>query len=388
MQQRSLRHSLLIMTLLCLTACQSTLNLQSTKEVEKLTKQINDNPRNVAAILEGVKKSHQAIRKDSVKIQQLFANLDTAIEQIWGAKNKELPSNTRYVKYSNNYQARAIVDFKQGWVKVETIATEQVNDKLSQAVFETLLTSENPQSTDIFSSQAPQLQGQPFLYPQVRDHDGQLVRYEWRARRYANYLVKNNLKTVYQNGRQLSQVSFNLVKDHKHLRHLKYSDYVLASAKKYRIAPALIYAVIETESAFNPYAVSHANAYGLMQVVPATAGKDVYQLEKQRTGQPSRSILMNPKQNIDIGTAYLKILNTRYLAGVHHKQSREYTMISAYNGGAGNVFKTYHPNRNIAVKEINAQSPSAVYKQLRHQHPRDESRRYLEKVTKAKQKYL
>ena len=250
------------------------------------------------------------------------------------------------------------------------------------------MTSDDPATNDIFNSTKPTLSGEPFLYPQVRDHDGELVRYKWRAERYASHLVNHQLKTQYQDNRKFSFVTFNLVSDHKHLRHLKYSEYVLAASKRYQISPALIYAVIETESSFNPYAVSHANAYGLMQVVPATAGKDVYALEKGRNDQPSKTTLMQPKHNIDIGTAYLKILNTRYLVGITNSKSREYSIISAYNGGAGNVFKTYHTNRTTALKKINAQSANTVYSHLRHQHPRAESRRYLEKVTKAKSKYL
>jgi membrane-bound lytic murein transglycosylase C len=371
-----------------LTACQSTLKLESAKELKKLSKTIQQNPSDVAVIVNGIKKSQKALSQDRAKIQRLFDDLEAIISQVWGKSNEALPSNTRYVKYSNDYEARAIVDFVQGLVTIETIATDNVNAKLSQAIFETLLTSNDPTQTDIFSSKSPSLSGEPFLYPQVRDQEGQLVRYAWRAKRYASYLMTNKLTTFKQGGKKVTQVTFNLVRDHKHLRHLKYSDFVLASAKKHNISPALIYAVIETESAFNPYAVSHANAYGLMQVVPATAGRDVYKLEKKRAGQPTKAVLMSPQQNIDIGTAYLKILNTRYLVGVKHQQSREYTMISAYNGGAGNVFKTYHQNRTTAVKKINQQSPANVYKRLRYEHPRDESRRYLEKVTKAKQKYL
>lgn len=378
---------LLIGLLLSVASCKSTVDVKSPKALEKLSKQIEQNPHDIVAIAKGVEQSTAAIETDTRRIRQLFDELDTIIKRIWGNKHSSLPSNKRYVKYSNNYQARAIVDFEKGTVKVETIATQKTASKLAQAVFETLLTTDDPSTTDIFSSNAPNLSGEPFLYPQVRDHDGELVRFEWRARRYANYLVDHYTKVEHDDNRQFSFVSFKLVNEHQRLRHLKYSNAVLAAAERYNIDAALIYAVIETESAFNPYAVSRSNAYGLMQIIPATAGRDVFKLEKGKAGQPSKAQLMQPHYNIDIGTAYLKILNTRYLKGVANKVSREYTIISAYNGGAGNVLKTYHSNRDTAVKLINRQNPHAVYQRLRYHHPRQESRRYLEKVTNAKQKY-
>ncbi len=378
----------LISILLCLSACRLTHPFTSISQIDKLSKQIKNNPKDIIAIAEGVNKSEQAIRRDLIKIRHLFNVLEAEIVKVWGENRKELPSKKRYVKYSNDYKARAIVDFEQGWVKVETIANNNIKAKLSQAVFETLLTTHDPTLTDIFSSKAPNLSGEPFLYPQINDQDGKVVRYQWRAKRYADYLVNNKLQTSVKENRKYTAVSFNLVNEHKKLRQFKYSKYVLVAAKKYNISAALIYAVIETESAFNPYAVSFANAYGLMQVIPATAGRDVYKLEKGYSGQPTKSLLMQPKHNIDIGTAYLKILNNRYLKGINHQKSREYSVISAYNGGAANVLKTYHPNRSVALKKINAHLPSSVYNKLRRDHPLAESRRYIEKVIQAKTKYL
>jgi membrane-bound lytic murein transglycosylase C len=62
-------------------------------------------------------------------------------------------------------------------------------------------------------------------------------------------------------------------------------------------------------------------------------------------------------------------------------------MISAYNGGTGNVLKTFDADRTRAMSKINQTSTSNVYKKLRYDHPRTESRNYLEKVTKAKKNY-
>ena len=69
---------------------------------------------------------------------------------------------------------------------------------------------------------------------------------------------------------------------------------LIAAARRYNLEPELIYAIIETESSFNPYAVSHANAYGLMQVVASTAGRDVFERVRKIPGQPTSQQLFDP----------------------------------------------------------------------------------------------
>jgi membrane-bound lytic murein transglycosylase C len=378
------------LVLLTLSGCESIpLSLDSADSVKQLSKQIKeaDDLDDVKAIAKQAKVTRDLVRADIKAIKALYAELDQKVNKKWGKGNSELPEKKKYVKYTNDYQARTIVDFDKGTVRVETLTTNSPLDTLKQAVTTTLLTTADPTKTDIFSSDAPDTEGVPFLYPQVMDHDGKLVQYRWRAERYSNYLVSNKLKKSSSNGKTVYAVEFNLVAQHEHLRQEKYSQYVIAAAKRYNLSPALIYGIIETESSFNPYAVSPANAYGLMQVVPATAGRDVYNLVKKKSGEPSKEVLFSPENNIDIGSAYLHILQTRYLVKVSNKVSQEYSMISAYNGGTGNVLKTFDKDRTRAMNKINQTSTSNVYKKLRYDHPRTESRNYLEKITKAKKKY-
>ena len=153
-----------------------------------------------------------------------------------------------------------------------------------------------------------------------------------------------------------------MVENQFEIRSYKYADIVQRASRKYDIPEDLIYAIIKTESSFNPYAVSWANAYGLMQVVPKTAGKDVFKLVKKRSGQPSPEYLFNPENNIDTGTAYFYILKNRYLKEVNHRKSLEYSMISAYNGGAGGVLNTFNrSDRKRAMKDLNSLQPNQVY---------------------------
>ena len=292
--------------LLTLNGCQSLpLSFDSVDSVDQLSKQIKnaDDIDDVKAIAKQAKVTRDAIRADIKAIKALYAELDQKVNKKGGKGNSELPEKKKYVKYTNDYQARTIVDFEKGTVRVETLTTEQPLNTLKQAVATTLLTTADPTKTDIFSSDAPNTEGVPFLYPQVIDHDGKLVQYSWRAERYSNYLVSNKLKKSTSNGKTVYAVEFNLVAQHEHLRQEKYSQYVIAAAQRYNLSPALIYGIIETESSFNPYAVSPANAYGLMQVVPATAGRDVYNLVKKKSGEPTKEVLFSPANNIDIGSA-------------------------------------------------------------------------------------
>ena len=150
----------------------------------------------------------------------------------------------------------------------------------------------------------------------------------------------------------------------------------------------LIYAIIQTESNFNQFAVSHSGAYGLMQIIPTTAGRDAYRYVKGRKGTPSKAYLFNAQNNIELGSAYLHILDKKYLSGISHPISREYCVISAYNTGSGNVLRTFSKDRKRAKQIINSKTPSEIYSILRKKLPYDETRKYLKKVITYKKDFV
>ena len=325
--------------------------------------------------------------RDIKTITELLGQLKRQAQNTWGREGADLPTATTYVKYTDGYKTKAIIDFLNGRITVQTIAKEHSLGELQHALVATLLATDDPSSTDIFTDRDPDFSGKPFLLGQVVDQDGKAIQFEWRAMRFAKYLIENHRTYVKASGPNRHSVTFPLVTNHNELRKVRYSEPVLAAAARYQVAPSLIFAIIETESSFNPFAISSANAYGLMQIIPSTAGKDVYSRVKGLKGHPSADVLFDVEANIDIGVAYLHLLDDVYLKSVADPQSREYATISAYNGGAGNVFKTFGSTREKAIANLNAQSPSAVYDRLVNYHPRAETQRYLRKVLAFQKKY-
>lgn len=105
----------------------------------------------------------------------------------------------------------------------------------------------------------------------------------------------------------------------------KFNDEVMQASKAHGVSPALIHAVILAESSYNPYAVSHAGAVGLMQLMPATA-----EFVAGRMGlEFNKEMLFDPAYNINLGTYYLARLLRRF--------NCTQRAIAAYNAGEGRV---------------------------------------------------
>ncbi|MDR1677584.1 MAG: lytic transglycosylase domain-containing protein [Deltaproteobacteria bacterium] len=93
-----------------------------------------------------------------------------------------------------------------------------------------------------------------------------------------------------------------------------YEQMIDKAARKYRISPALVKAVIQTESNFNSRAVSAQGAVGLMQILPSTA-------RSMGISSP-----LEPYNNITAGVRYLKMLLEEF-------GNDEYLAVAAYNCG-------------------------------------------------------
>ena len=136
---------------------------------------------------------------------------------------------------------------------------------------------------------------------------------------------------------------------------LRYEAIVRTHARNYDLPPALLAAVIYTESKFDASARSDAGAVGLMQLLPETA-----QGIATRTGGHKFVVgdLLDPEINVRYGSWYLRSLLDRY----HDVR----TALAAYHAGQGNVDEWLRDGGGIRFPE---------------------TRHYVQKVLDARQVY-
>jgi len=109
---------------------------------------------------------------------------------------------------------------------------------------------------------------------------------------------------------------------------LLYKQLVLDNAAQQKVDPAWVYGVIRRESAFKIDALSHVKAFGLMQLMPATAKEIAYKLGLKHLSLQDFS---QAKTNIQLGSSYLAQMYKRF--GNYVKAS------AAYNAGGSRVVR-------------------------------------------------
>jgi len=320
------------------------------------------------------------------KLAEAYAQLKANAQKRWGQNDTKVAERTVYVKYTQGYQSRVVTDFDHGTLTVETVDDKAPQESLRKAIVAALLTSSDPSSVDMFSDKDVTLEpgSKPYLYGLVRDNNNKSILTGAQADKFARYLVAHRLQThpvAAEEDKKAWFVTVTMVKNFEDKGAARYQADVDKYSTQYHVRPSLVLAIMRTESNFNPFAVSGAPAYGLMQLVPTSAGREAYKRVQGVDQVPSADYLLDPVHSIELGTVYLSILNNEEFHAVDKQDSREYCVIAAYNTGPHNVTRTFATDRKQALSDINSMDAPAVYERLRTKLPYEETRLYIVKVT-------
>ena len=146
---------------------------------------------------------------------------------------------------------------------------------------------------------------------------------------------------------------------------LRYESYVEKYSRENGLDKYLVYAVIKTESGFDPGAVSNVGARGLMQIM-----EDTFDWVKFRLGDEDARYLdmYDPETNIRFGSYFVSYCLLRY-------DDHLATAAAAYHNGVGAV--------DALLKETQYSSDGIT---LDH-YPYPQMRQYVKKITESYQRY-
>lgn len=370
------------------------------------------------------------------KIDAEYGDFKRQVGSMWGEGDEATVSDRyRWVEYGEDRKSRSVVNFESGEMEVELLLTDdELGDeallaaKIEEAISR-LSTSKGssieyesqyipreeisdvPIMDEIIDIRALAISREvPAVVVRERENIAQLEQEVIRLRVKAESLrpveptttqvapeaeVVPQIVEVKRVETQEGEVNIVSVKSNLEVGYLgtlaqRYKDIVLAAAERFNISATLIFAVMETESYFNPTATSHVPAYGLMQIVPKYAGRDVYNYLYGVDRILSKDYLYQASQNVEIGAGYLHILSIRYFKDVTDERNRELCMIAAYNTGPGNVSRAMvgHTNVYKSISAINAMSYDDLYTHLKKNLPYEETQNYIERVTTKRTKYV
>lgn len=340
---------------------------------------------------------------DYVKeLDETYATYKKELSVYW--KEPKLSSQKKWVNYTKDKKTRTTVGFDTNTIVIETIATssEEANKKLKIALA-TVVVDDTRSAVEHDELQQKiakvekknkklivdiPIKAEQILAPVIFINSPTTI----KVINYVDSKIKPeniDVKTSKIDKEKVYSVTVKLPSDTMLKRSRSYEQDVRENADRFDIPAPLVFAVMHTESSFNPFARSHVPAYGLMQIVPRSAGVDTYVFLHKEKKMPTVNYLYNSANNIEMGSAYLNILYYRYLKSVKNPTSRLYCTIAAYNTGAGNVAYAFVQKNNIklASSKINNMQPQEVYEHLLKHMKYDEAKNYLKNVSNRLNEY-
>lgn len=382
-----MRKILLLTLIFSCFGCFAQVETEYEKYVREQNEQMQQMQKNQDEGLAKMQKEYE----DYVKAEQAaYAKFVKERAEQWGKGNVKESTQKDWVEYSDDGKSRSTVNFENGEATIEIIQEkgEKVDNKEIEKKLKFLLTNKGKtKDYDSEVEKAKPLQEKPVLENQVQTPSGETVTEKNLDKNVKEIVenVKTEVKTIKGDDnveRQVVTIKFELMPDHIRTRAEQYQQEIQRYCQKWDVDPALAYAIMQTESSFNPKAKSYVPAYGLMQIVPRTAGADCAQSLKKPFSAPTGNYLYEPENNIEMGVHYLYLLKKRYFTKVTDKNSQDLCVIASYNTGAGNLARALRDDTKIgkAIPQINAMSYDQYFKYL-EKNLLPETQNYIRKVT-------
>jgi membrane-bound lytic murein transglycosylase C len=332
--------------------------------------------------------------KETEKLEKAFDHGTDNLERAWDALQAQqeneweqrrravaakwdsdlMPTREMWVDYSDDLNTRSRVDFEKGIVTIET-ALPAVKAPSKGQVEANI----RRQAKKLMNNRS--LNGNRILDGQIMTQKGTLV----VTANEDPYIKKEIVpqikaepkpeKSADGQMRKVYRAQIKLIPNHLKVRAQKFLPVVKKYAERFDVNPQLVLSVIHTESYFNPMARSGCNAIGLMQVIPRYAGREAYRYIYKKDVLIKADHLLDPDQNIELGTAYLHLLESKYFGDYPRNPKNRYLTICGYNWGPGAMNK-----RIVIPNPIHAISDGDVFQLLKQKTPK-ETQDYLEHVT-------
>lgn len=346
------------------------------------------------------------------EMQARWEQTKRAIEQKWDQALRSGP--TDWVDYAADHEARSRVDFEQGTIEVTALvpvsevsglpvpipfftlgavpdgraglpalltdlpSPADTRDRLRLAALPAAWTRLMHQFEQVFAQEAKP--GKTALADQVAAKDGKPVdRHSVKA-----YVQEEVLPTAVAADKPVESrdgvarvkvtATVRMLPDHVRRRALQYQDLVPAYARQHGLDPRLLYAIIHTESFFNPRAQSPSPTYGLMQLVPRGAARDAYNFVYKEDRVLDDEYLLDAGHNVELGAAYLRLLGKQLFAGLEDGDKKTALLLCAYKWGPGNTQAKIL--RQVRVQDLTG---TQVLSLLDQRTP-EETRLYLKQV--------
>ena len=287
-------------------------------------------------------------------INEEYDKYKKEIKETWN--DDKISDKKEWIQYSDNMKNRRIVDFEKEEITIEAVVDEKIskeemeklfmiefgnlvltdtqtaykNDKLMQNIdkrlekeLNTVQEKSKPDKKPILADIYLNKESDKDLTLSQADVQKTL---EIAKTEVSKVEVKE--KKANEKGKKIISINIPMPSDAILKKAKGFKKDVLKFSKAEKVDASLVYAIIHSESSFNPMARSHIPAYGLMQIVPQSAGRDI---SKKLYGEDkvfTPKFLYDSSNNIKAGSAYLNILYYRYLKSIENPKSRLYCTIA------------------------------------------------------------